>query len=34
MEKGGEKRKVLSMPAIAEVDEIYDTKYGLIERKR
>jgi predicted phage terminase large subunit-like protein len=34
MEKGWEKRKVLSMPAIAEVDEIYETKYWLIERKK
>lgn len=34
MEKWWEKRKVLSMPAIAEVDELYDTKYWLIERKR
>lgn len=34
MHKWAWKRKVLSMPAIAEVDEIYDTKYGLIERKK
>lgn len=34
MEKWGEKRKVLSMPAIAEVDELYETKYWIIERKR
>lgn len=34
MEKGWEKWEVLSMPAIAEVDEQYETKYWTINRKK
>jgi hypothetical protein len=34
MNKWWEKREVLSMPAVAEADEVYDTKYWLIERKK